>query len=59
MNQVFVKFFKASILLFHFFCALALHWMIASGKVDKAALGLLDTASLPFFGPIFESNIEF
>ena len=59
MNQVFVKFFKASILLFHFFCALALHSKIASGNVDKAALGLLDTAALPFFAPNFEAFTEF
>ena len=59
MNQIFVKFFKVSFLLFDFFCAPALHSMIACGNVDKAALGLLDTAALPFFAPIFDAITEF
>ena len=59
MNQIFVKFFKVSFLLFHFFCAPSLHSMVACGNVDKAALGLLDTAALPFFAPISESITEF
>ena len=59
MNQIFIKFFKLPFLLFHFFCAPALHSMIACGNVDKAALGLLDTAALPFFASIFEAITEF